>query len=195
MTQQEQIFKTNEKVKIVFLGSPSVGKTSILNRWICGDYNDRVSPTIAAANIQKDVVVKGYEYTVVVCDTAGEERYQSLCGNYVRDANSVIIVASYDLPNSIEAIPIWVNLVYEICPESTPIIVAKNKKDLATEEDTNQEINGLPLFHTSAKTGEGVEILFTDAIVRAINNHHGQVEQVVKLENTKDKNSDSKGCC
>ncbi|EAY13841.1 Ras family protein [Trichomonas vaginalis G3] len=195
MNTQDTIFRVDEKVKIVFLGSPSVGKTSIMNRWICGDYNDRVSPTIAAANIQKDIVINNKEYTVVVCDTAGEERYHSLCGNYVRGAHSVIIVASYDLPSSMEAINSWVNLVYEICPETTPIIIAKNKKDLVNEEHCDSEYNGFPLFHVSAKTGEGIEMVFTEAIFRGIENMAMETTATVKLERANTSNRKENTCC
>ena len=174
----DNLFIPEEKVKIVLLGSPSVGKTSLLNRWICGDYNHRVSPTIAAANVQKDVTYKGRTVRAVICDTAGEERYQSLCGNFIHGADCAIVVCSYDIEASIEALDSWIDLVFEKCPPTTTVIIAKNKLDLISEFDGIMNYKNYPLYQVSAKTGENIDVLFLAAVNEACNSHFSQTDIV-----------------
>lgn len=191
----QALYNSEERVKIVFLGSPSVGKTSILNRWICGIYNDKVSPTIAAANVQKEVTFAGRPVKAVICDTAGEERYQSLCGNFIHGADCAIIVCSYDIEASEKAIDTWIDLVYEKCPLTTKVIIAKNKKDLCQEYDDTTVYNGYTVYQVSAKTGEGIDTLLSAAVQQACISHSSiEREKVVRITNSPNIGPESK-CC
>jgi small GTP-binding protein len=192
---EQAVYKAEEKVKIVFLGNPGVGKTSILNCWICGAYNDKVSPTIAAANVQKEVMYGGKPVKAVICDTAGEERYQSLCGNFIHGADCAIIVCSYDIEASEKAIDTWIDLVYEKCPVTTNVIIAKNKKDLQNEYDDTSIYNGYSVYHVSAKTGEGIDVLLTAAVQQACISHSAvENENKIRITYTPNTQPDSK-CC
>lgn len=192
----QSLFNSEEKVKIVFLGSPSVGKTSILNRWICGIYNDKVSPTIAAANVQKEVLFAGKTVKTVICDTAGEERYQSLCGNFIHGADCALIVCSYDIEASEKAIDTWIDLVYEKCPLSTNVIIVKNKKDLCQEYDDITDYKGYNVFQVSAKTGEGIDVLLSAAVEKACIAHSTILkEDVVQINATQSTRTSESKCC
>ena len=197
----ENVFNSEEKIKIVFLGSPSVGKTSILNRWICGEYNEKVSPTVSAANVQKEITYKNKQLKAVICDTAGEERYQSLCGNFIHGADCVLIVCSYDIKASFDAINSWIELVYEKCPETTNIIIVKNKIDLTTDVDTSISATSdgkYQIYYVSAKTGENIDVLFMAAVEQAYLAHISTIEVVrtiPSIEQNTQQNNNNQSCC
>jgi len=170
MVEFDPIFATPERIKIVFLGNANVGKTSIINRWMFGQYNNRITPTIGIAQVQKTVNHDGTNLNVIVCDTAGEERYQSLCGNFLRGADCVIIVASYDIPSSCEAINSWCDLVKDKCEAETGIVIAINKKDTLSDPPIihNDEYE---VFSISALTGDTINEVFMEAIQQGYQSH------------------------
>jgi GTPase SAR1 family protein len=65
-----------QRFKVVLLGEGRVGKTSILLRYIKGEYNDRQISTLQASYLDKKVIVGTATTHLSVWDTAGN-RYDS----------------------------------------------------------------------------------------------------------------------
>lgn len=63
-----------------------VGKTSILLRYIRGEYDDRQISTLQASYLDKRITVAGVTAQLSVWDTAGQERFHALGSIYYRDA-------------------------------------------------------------------------------------------------------------
>ena len=84
--------------KVVIVGDSGVGKTSILFRYVQGQFNEHVQPSFGAGFKTKDVAYDANgEKTIklYLWDTAGQERYNSLTKLYFKGANAAIIV--YDI--------------------------------------------------------------------------------------------------
>ena len=81
---------SNQRFKIVLLGEGRVGKTSILLRYIRGEYDDRQVSTLQASYLDKKVVVGDTTANLAVWDTAGQERYHALGPIYYRDAGGIM---------------------------------------------------------------------------------------------------------
>ena len=66
-------------IKITIIGNPGVGKTCIINRYTKNEYKEGAQSTIGASYQQK-IITKG-EKTILldIWDTAGQEKYYSLC--------------------------------------------------------------------------------------------------------------------
>lgn len=62
------------QLKIVVLGSESVGKTSLVNRWTNQGFEAAPNPTVGGAQKTKDGVIDGTRYRFQIWDTAGAER-------------------------------------------------------------------------------------------------------------------------
>ena len=78
-----------QRFKIVLLGEGRVGKTSILLRYIRGEYDDKQVSTLQASYLDKRVTVGSETAQLSVWDTAGQERYHALGPIYYRDAGRV----------------------------------------------------------------------------------------------------------
>lgn len=63
-----------------------MGKTSILIRYVRGEYSDKQQSTLQASYLDKRLLVGGQQTQLSIWDTAGQERFHSLGPIYYRDA-------------------------------------------------------------------------------------------------------------
>ncbi|XP_004307271.1 PREDICTED: probable purine permease 11-like [Fragaria vesca subsp. vesca] len=91
------------KYKLVFLGDQSVGKTSIITRFMYDKFDNTYQATIGIDFLSKTMYLEDRTVRLQLWDTAGQERFRSLIPSYIRDSSVAVIV--YDVANSQEAIP------------------------------------------------------------------------------------------
>ena len=73
------------------------GKSSLVLRFVKGQFFDYQESTIGAAFLTQTVAVNDHTVKFEIWDTAGQERYHSLAPMYYRGAAAAIIV--YDVTN------------------------------------------------------------------------------------------------
>ena len=159
-----------EGIKITLLGNPGVGKTCIISRYIDDSFNENNESTIGA-NFSEKIIKKGdKDVQLNIWDTAGQEKFHSLGKHFYKDSYIVCLV--YDITNqdSLDSLKqIWYPDLQKFGEKYTVLAVVGNKCDLyesdslADEEQAKsfaKEINAT-FFLTSAKTGDGVEKLFS----------------------------------
>ena len=83
--------------KVVFLGESSVGKSSIVIRFVRNEFLEVQEPTIGAAFFTKSIMLDKGNIKMEIWDTAGQERYRSLAPMYYRGAKVAFVV--YDITN------------------------------------------------------------------------------------------------
>ena len=177
---------TISEYKVILLGDTSVGKTSICNRKIRGQFL-QVAPTLGVAN-SKIIVDLGTEQVELnIWDTAGQEQYQSITPIYMKNADVCIIVASLFDEKSIENIKKWDQSVRENT-ENVSIIIAINKTDIIgtppisiSDISSNLSNKYGEVFFVSAKNGSGIDELFTQAGKMAkLRNNTQQNKEIIK---------------
>lgn len=101
-------------------------------------------------------------------DTAGQERYRSLAPMYYRNANCAVVVYDITQSASLTRAKAWVKELQHQANDNIVVALAGNKSDLEAERKVERDVAeayakeaGLLFFETSAKTGEGVNELFT----------------------------------
>lgn len=62
------------KARIVLLGQSSVGKSSLINRCVRGEFDDCRETTIGAAFLAHTFNIDGQTLNLDIWDTAGQER-------------------------------------------------------------------------------------------------------------------------
>ncbi|KAF9055908.1 GTP-binding protein RAB5 [Panaeolus papilionaceus] len=155
--------------KLVLLGESAVGKSSLVLRFVKDQFDDYRESTIGAAFLTQTVTLD--DKTTVkfeIWDTAGQERYKSLAPMYYRNANCAVVVYDITQSASLEKARTWIRELQRQADPSIVIALCGNKLDLAARRQVSQEEakkyadeEGLMWTETSAKTGEGVNDIFT----------------------------------
>jgi small GTP-binding protein len=158
--------------KVCAVGSHSVGKTTVVNRYASGIFSQCPLPTIQSIITQKVVKVDGKNIKLNIWDTAGQEKYKSLVPMFLREVHCVILVFDVTRPESLDTIKSFIESDVKNLDKDPIIVVCGNKIDLTAEVD-EKEVRGYladkdtPLYMTSAFSGKGIQSMF-DGICRAM---------------------------
>ena len=163
-------------LKIIIVGEPAVGKTSLVKKFVSGqfakDYRSSIGTNIFIKKIDLKKIGK---ITIQLWDIAGQERWINMRRYYYIGAKGVLIVGDLTRKNTFDQIKqFWVPDVKRYC-ELAPIVLIANKNDLeevVSEDEIDslgREINAITTIHTSAKTGENVENAFEIISEQVIN--------------------------
>ena len=152
--------------KIVFIGNPTAGKTSLLNR-ICNDkFQSDYDSTIGVDFFTKTVFYNETIFKLQLWDSAGQEKYRALIPSYIRGASLIFLIYDLNHRESFEAINNWLGFVNQYTnKEQVKLILVGNKNDLEKKVTYEEGKNfaakeGMLFFETSAKTGDGVINMF-----------------------------------
>lgn len=161
------------KYKLVFLGDESVGKTSIITRFMYDTFDDTYKVTIGIDFVSKTMYLEDRIIRLQLWDTAGQERFRSLIPSYIRDSSVAVVV--YDITNRASFLNTdqWVEDIANERGNDVIIMLVGNKTDaqdkrqVSTDEgaakakDLAAKTEGDIIFiETSAKTGSNVKALF-----------------------------------
>jgi small GTP-binding protein len=152
--------------KICMLGSFSVGKTSLVRRFVKSIYSDAYQTTIGV-KVEKKVVRSGNEdVTLVLWDIHGEDVYQKIRISYLRGMSGYLLVVDGTRRQTLDdALALNQRVIQEA--GKVPAVLVLNKSDLADkwEIDSARESEltaaGWNILRTSAKTGDAVEEVFS----------------------------------
>ena len=190
--------------KLVLLGDSAVGKSSLVLRFVRGQFFEYQESTIGSAFLTQTVALNDTTVKFEIWDTAGQERYHSLAPMYYRGAQAAIVV--YDITNAdtFERAKTWVKELQRQASPNIVIALAGNKADLTTnriveydEASGYAEENSLLFMETSAKNAHNVEQAFQ---VIARNALKQESEDDIYLPDTIDVTNDKPasaagGCC
>jgi len=153
--------------KLVLLGESAVGKSSLVLRFVKGQFLEYQESTIGAAFLTQTVSLNDTIVKFEIWDTAGQERYHSLAPMYYREAQAAIVVYDITSTDSFERAKSWIKELQRQGNPNIVIALAGNKSDLdtnrriqQTEAQTYADDNALLFMETSAKTAANVNELF-----------------------------------
>ena len=158
------------KKKIVLLGDPAVGKTSLIRRFVLSTFDEKYVSTIGARVSKKEIQVPTMVYNVkmdmMIWDLIGSKESTRLHEMYYRGADGAIVVADVTRLSTIENFDMWVSSFRAAMGDKT-VLMVYNKTDLEgywTMDEHGMEAmaakNNTIYYKTSAKTGVNVEIAF-----------------------------------
>ena len=157
------------KKKICLLGAFSVGKTSLVERFVHDRFDEKYLTTVGINVSQKvmppipDPVGGGtIQYMFLIWDIAALDKFDLAAMNYFRGASGAIAVADMTRPETIDALKPICKKFFAINPEATLVAVG-NKSDLYKGDKTVKAAlkalaseHGAEMTFTSAKSGDGV---------------------------------------
>jgi len=166
------IGKNIYRYNIILVGDCSVGKTSIINRFIENRFNRNLKSTV---NIEFRIKsIKLDSNTIVdlkIWDTCGEERFHSITKNFYHEADGIFIVFDLGDIKSFNNIKIFLKDINDICNiNNKAIMIIGNKNDLPLEdikvkEKDIEKILGknkeFKYLDVSARSGSNIRDMFT----------------------------------
>jgi small GTP-binding protein len=155
--------------RVVAIGDSTVGKTSLLNSIISRHFNQYESPTVVSNFHIYTGDVKGTNVELQIWDTAGQEKFRSLGPIYYRNSMAALVVYDCTARLTFEHLTTWIEEFMETAGRHTAIAIAGNKIDLSdkvevTWPEAQEWARGYIVGQTSAKTGQGVDVLFNELV-------------------------------
>ena len=152
--------------RTIMLGASTVGKTSIFVRY----FNDNFSPnTLKTVGVDFKTKFFKFEETKIkvnYIDSAGQEKFRAISGNYLRGTDGVILV--FDLTNrdSLNLVTYWAECIRKNNRENIGMILFGNKSDLEEERQVDYDEGiqlgnnlGCKYYEGSARTGENINFI------------------------------------
>jgi small GTP-binding protein len=152
--------------KICLMGDFAVGKTSLVRRYIEGQFKERYLSTMGVSISRKAIPRGDYRLHMLLWDLAGGEEFAQHQASYLRGTAGALIVCDITRKETLDDLSRYAEQVREANPDSCLIFLA-NKVDLEDQFDFGLEDLALqarswrcPYLLTSAKTGQHVENAF-----------------------------------
>ncbi|QSL65641.1 hypothetical protein MERGE_002954 [Pneumocystis wakefieldiae] len=156
-----------KKFKLVFLGDQSVGKTSLITRFMYDTFDNTYQATIGIDFLSKTMYLEDKTVRLQLWDTAGQERFRSLIPSYIRDSSVAVVVYDITNRNSFSSIKDWINDIISERGNDVIIVIVGNKTDLNNKRQVRTDEGEkmakdlkTQFMETSAKTGSNVKTLF-----------------------------------
>ncbi len=196
----------DETVKIITLGESSVGKTSILAKYVDDIFDINMISTLGVDFKRKTEIIDDKQINIKVWDTAGQECFRNIQKIYYHNTEGVLLVFDLTSRQTFEQLNYWFENIKIECPKDVAICLVGNKSDLkdhidVSDEDINEYLkknNNPKFFKTSAATGENIKEVF-QYISREImekkkeeNQNNTKRIQVIKTNMRREK---KKKCC
>ena len=160
----------NYIIKTAVIGDYGVGKTSIVSRYINNSFNETEYTTLGVDFLHKIVDFKENRYKLQIWDTAGQEKFESIVKNYIRNLDVCILVFDVNCYKSFKKLERWIYLVNLSENKKIYIYLVGNKTDLNLEKVPQEEINkfckeyNLEYMECSAKNSDYINIIFLNII-------------------------------
>ena len=157
--------------KICMLGGFSVGKTSLVKRYVHSVFSEAYLTTVGVKIDKKTVDLADRTVNLILWDLAGEDDINSFRISNLRGAAGYVLVADGTRPSTLD---VALSLRERVEAEygKLPFVLLLNKSDLTEQwAVSDAELAGLRekgwwVQPSSARTGEGVEDAFKDLAVR-----------------------------
>jgi len=202
------------KIKVIFVGDASVGKTCLITQFISNTFSQEHILTAGADKSIKECIIEEKKLIYEIWDTLGQERFRTANKIFMKNANITIFVVDITNKKSFDGLIYWYKEVNEnLNVENLITAIAANKSDLYEKREINiEEIKEFKdknkidvLCETSAMDHESVENLFTEIgkkyiekekkkLLKKINNDEISFTNSIKIDNKNQKKKKNQ-CC
>jgi len=167
-----------KKFKVCLLGDGQVGKTSLIRRFVDGQFDEHYIMTVGTNISRKELQLDGHSVRLMIWDIIGQKGYESLRTMYYRGADGALLVCDCTRTDTLDSLRTWVASLKNVAGE-VPMLFLLNKWDLDGKAVTLEDAQALASEYgagtlvTSAKTGESVEQAFS-TLATLIEEHKGR---------------------
>ncbi len=160
--------------KVCLVGDFSVGKTSLIRRFVDGQFSDEYLSTVGVklsrkvTPLQAPTATGTTEVELLIWDIEGQTQFKAIAPSYLQGSKGAILVADVKRPETLKHLQDHLDLFFSV-NKTGSIVIALNKADLVTAERLAELQAAHPFgdrphviatYPTSAKTGVNVERIF-----------------------------------
>jgi Ras-related protein Rab-1A len=163
--------------KVLLIGDSSVGKTSVLLRYVDDTFNPEFQTTIGVDFKISTFQLNGKVIKLQLWDTAGQDRFKNIVASYYRGAHGIILAFDITNATSFQNVSRWFDEAQNYLQKSVPKLLIGNKADLSSQravrtEDAKELADrlGVQYIETSAKNSQNVKLAF-ETLSRSILNN------------------------
>ena len=159
--------------KLCLLGDFGVGKTSLVARFVHSTFSDKYLTTVGVKVDSKSITLPdGGAIKLVIWDIAGRDVLDGPGRNYLRGATALLLVADGTREDSLASALDLLMQSRRVAPGAIAAL-AVNKFDLLEQWEVGPAAlaelrHSLPVFETSALSGDGVEAAFANLAGRLV---------------------------
>lgn len=170
--QSEEEWARESDVKVVVVGDSAVGKSKLMERFLCDAYEPRQLSTFALTVYRhRHKLEDGSTVVVDFWDTAGQERFESAHSSFFHRAHGALLVFDATRKDTYTHLAGWYRQLVH-CRGRIPCVVVANKVDMDMSATRRRfqfaEKRQLPLQFTSAADGTNVVRVFEEIVEKAI---------------------------
>jgi len=145
--------------KILLLGDFSVGKTSLVRRYVDGAFDDKYLTTIGVKISKKVLTFANFECELLIWDVEGSTPSKKISLGYYKGASGAILVSDVGRRETIENLNQHKDIFLVENPNAV-YVTAYNKADKLSKVARDNITLDEDTFFTSAKDDENVDELF-----------------------------------
>lgn len=148
-------------LRAIFVGEAGVGKTSILSYFVHRSFRENEKTTISPTHSRVVMRTPYGDAALLMCDTAGTEKYQSVIPMLSRNADGIILVFDLTDSHSFDNCLNWLEVASRSNSKDPVVLLLGNKLDMVNEYDHQlykdfADEHHMIFYATSAKTGENI---------------------------------------
>ena len=149
------------------LGGFSVGKTSLVERYVHSLFSDKYLSTVGVKISKKQLSLGGTDVTLMLWDMEGKDSYADVNLSYLRGAMGFFTVVDGLRKETLEMAVALREAALKVAGD-VPSCLLVNKADMKEQWEITDGMlaplaeQGVRVLHTSAKTGQGVEEAFVE---------------------------------
>ena len=162
----------------------AVGKTSVILRYIEGDFSDNVMSSIGVDFKTKQLEIDDQYIKLQIWDTAGHEKFRTITTSYYKSAQAIIILYDITDRSTFEHLKYWLIEIEKFAKQGVFKILVGNKKDLEEKRQVSKEDiesfaeeNGIKYIEVSAKNNINIEVLFNDIVKTLMQRHLNEINE------------------
>jgi Ras-related protein Rab-1A len=172
-------------LKFLILGDITVGKTTLLLKYIDNFTPEIYISTLGVDYKTKNIVFNGIKVSLQIWDTAGQERYKVITKSFVKGTDGIIFMYDITQKESFINIKKWIEETEGENPGDVKKIIVGNKIDKEEDRQVTDEMKeklskevDIDLIEVSAKKGIDVDKVFDILVEKILGNM--TTEQILK---------------
>ena len=162
---------TESIFKIIVIGDPSVGKTSLLTKYATNQFKEQYLPTVGVNILKEKVELEDAGEKVLInlmlWDVAGQPQFYMLHRPYFNGADGMMLVFDITRSSTFSNVNNWYSTVVKYGLSGISRLLIGNKIDLKDErkiikpmaDHLSEKLNA-DYYETSAREGKNVKEIF-----------------------------------